>query len=163
LDSNTPLNTDPVYRDLTGQLYAGDQHRRIGQEIVLGIGGLRALKELGLSPTVYHMNEGHSAFLAVERIRILMTENQLSFEEAWEASRTNNIFTTHTSVPAGIDVFDAGLMYEYFNAYCREAGMSFDELMSLGRRNPYNTQEPFSMAITAIKASAYRNAVSRLN
>ncbi len=163
LDSNIPQNANPAHRDITGQLYAGDQHNRMCQEIALGIGGLRALKELGLNPTVYHMNEGHSAFLAVERIRVLMAENKLSFQEAWEASRTNNVFTTHTSVPAGIDVFDSGLIYEYFQAYCREAGIFFDDLLSLGRRNPQNSQEPFSMAILAIKTSAYRNAVSRLH
>src|SRR5262249_18386090 len=106
LDSNIAQNPDPFFRELTSQLYAGDQHKRICQEIALGIGGLRALKELGLSPTVFHMNEGHSAFLAVERIRVLMAESGLTFEEALEASRTNNVFTTHTSVPAGIDVFD---------------------------------------------------------
>ena len=108
LDSNIPQNADPFHRDITGQLYAGDHHKRICQEIVLGIGGLRVLKELGLQPTVFHMNEGHSAFLAIERIRLLMAEQQLSLEEALEASRTNNVFTTHTPVPAGIDLFDTG-------------------------------------------------------
>ncbi len=163
LDSNIPHNPDPFHRDITGQLYAGDYHKRICQEIVLGIGGLRVLKELGLHPTVYHMNEGHAAFQAVERIRLLMAEQQLSLEEALEASRTNNVFTTHTPVPAGIDLFDAGLMRQYFETYCQRAGIGFDELMALGRRNPQDDQEPFSMAIAAIKASAYRNAVSRLH
>ena len=116
-----------------------------------------------MQPTVFHMNEGHAAFQAVERIRLLMAEQQLSLEEALEASRTNNVFTTHTPVPAGIDLFDTGLMRQYFEPYCREAGIAFDELMSLGRRNPQDEQEPFSMAIAAIKASAYRNAVSRLH
>jgi len=163
MDSNIPNNADPFHRDITGQLYAGDHHKRICQEIVLGIGGLRVLKELGLKPTVYHMNEGHSAFQAVERIRLLMAEQQLSLEEAIEASRTNNVFTTHTPVPAGIDLFDTSLMRQYFEPYCREAGIAFDELMALGRRNPQDEQEPFSMAIAAIKASAFRNAVSRLH
>ena len=130
---------------------------------MLGIGGLRALKALGLRPTVYHMNEGHSAFLALERIRVLMETAQLSFEEAQEATRANNIFTTHTSVPAGIDLFDPGLMYEYFQDYCREARIRFEDLLALGRRNPADTQEPFSMAIAAFKTSAYRNAVSRMH
>ncbi|MGH9559663.1 MAG: alpha-glucan family phosphorylase, partial [Bryobacteraceae bacterium] len=163
LDSNIPRNAAPEHRGITDQLYGGDRHSRIRQEIVLGIGGLRVLKELGLQPTVYHMNEGHSAFLALDRIRVLMMEQQLSFEEALDASRTNNIFTTHTSVPAGIDLFDSGLMREYFEDYCREAGMAFHQLLSLGRRNPDDSQEPFSMAIAAFKASAYRNAVSRLH
>ena len=130
-----PQNADPSYRDITGQLYGGDLHKRIRQEIALGIGGLRALKELGIRPTVYHMNEGHSAFLALERIRVLMAEEHLSFEEAQIATRANNVFTTHTSVPAGIDLFDVGLMYEYFQDYCREAGIGFEDLLSLGRRD----------------------------
>ena len=97
------------------------------------------------------MNEGHSAFLALERIRPLMQEHGLSFEEALEASRSNNVFTTHTSVPAGIDLFDSGLMYEYFHEYCREIGIEFEHLMALGRRNPQEASERFSMAILAIR------------
>lgn len=163
LDTNVAQNERADHREITNQLYGGDRHTRIRQEIVLGIGGLRALKELGLQPTVYHMNEGHSAFLALERIRVLMTEERLSFDEALDASRTNNVFTTHTSVPAGIDLFDSGLMWEYFGDYCRECGISFDQWLSLGRRNPNDGQEPFSMAVAAVKMSAYRNAVSRLH
>jgi starch phosphorylase len=124
---------------------------------------LRALKALGLEPTVFHMNEGHSAFLALERIRVLMAEQQLSFEEALDAARTNNVFTTHTPVPAGIDLFDVGMMYEYFQDYCQDAGIAFDQLLALGRQTPADQQEPFSMAICAIKTSAFRNAVSRLH
>jgi glycogen phosphorylase len=163
LDSNIPQNANPEHREITSQLYGGDRHHRIRQEIALGIGGLRVLKELGLTPTAYHMNEGHSAFLALERIRLLMTEQQLSFDEALDAARTNNIFTTHTSVPAGIDLFDSGMMYAYFQDYCNELGIGFDQLLSLGRRESNDSQEPFSMAIAAFKTSAYRNAVSRLH
>ncbi len=163
LDSNIPQNPDPANRDITGQLYAGGHHKRIAQEIVLGIGGLRALRELDIQPSLYHMNEGHAAFLAIERIRVLMSEHGLSFDESLEAARTNNIFTTHTPVPAGIDLFDAGLMHEYFDSYCREGGLEFDQFLSLGRRVPQDVHEPFSMAIAAIKTSAYRNAVSRLH
>src|SRR6185437_365433 len=163
LDSNIPQNANPEHRDITSQLYGGDRHHRIRQEIVLGIGGLRALKELGFRPTVYHMNEGHSAFSALERIRLLMSEHHLSFDEALHAARTNNIFTTHTSVPAGIDLFDSGMMYTYFQDYCNDVGISFDRLLALGRREPGDSQEPFSMAIAAFKTSAYRNAVSRLH
>jgi len=162
LDSNITQNA-PEHRGITNQLYGGDRHTRIRQEIVLGIGGLRTLRKLGLSPTAYHMNEGHSAFLAFERIRLLMAEQQLSFEEALDASRTNNVFTTHTSVPAGIDLFDVGMMYEYFQDYCREAGIQVEQLLALGRWNPADAQEPFSMAIAAIRTSAYRNAVSRIH
>ena len=163
LDSNIPQNPNPVHRVITAQLYGGDLHNRMRQEIALGIGGLRVLEELGLRPTVYHMNEGHSAFLAIERIRRLMADQQMSFEEALDASRTNNVFTTHTSVPAGIDLFNSGIMYEYFQDYCRDSGISFDQLLSLGRSNPGDAQESFSMAIAAFKTSAYRNAVSRLH
>ncbi|HBY62599.1 MAG TPA: DUF3417 domain-containing protein [Solibacterales bacterium] len=163
LDTNIAENESPDYRDITDQLYGGDIHTRIRQEIVLGIGGIRALKAMGYQPTVFHMNEGHSAFLAVERIRWLMKEHNLSFEEAYDATRQNNVFTTHTSVPAGIDLFDPGLVYDYFHEYCREAGITFDQLLSLGRRSPHDVHERFSMAILAIKASSYRNAVSRLH
>jgi glycogen phosphorylase len=163
LDSNIPENPDPVDRDITGQLYGGDLHQRIRQEIVLGMGGVRALKALGLRPTVYHMNEGHSAFMALERIRVLIQEENLSFEEAQFATRSNNVFTTHTSVPAGIDLFDAGLMHEYFQDYCFEIGIRFEDLLALGRRNPNDSDEPFSMAVAAFKTSAYRNAVSMLH
>jgi starch phosphorylase len=163
LDSNIPQNVDPEHRDITGQLYAGGAHKRISQEIVLGIGGLRALKALGLNPTVYHMNEGHSAFLAIERIRVLMAEQGLTFEEALEASRVNNIFTTHTPVPAGIDLFDGGLVFEYFGEYCRQSGMAFEQLVGLGRHNPADSQERFSMAVCALRTSAACNAVSKLH
>ena len=163
LDTNIPENQRPEDREITDLLYGGDAHTRIRQEIVLGIGGLRALHALGLRPTVYHMNEGHSAFLAIERIRVLMSEQGLSFEEAAEASRYNNVFTTHTSVPAGIDLFDPSLMYEYFGEYCRKYGIDFEKMLALGRWDPNDPQQRFSMAISAIKTSAYRNAVSLLH
>jgi len=163
LDTNIPQNPDPAHRDITSQLYGGDLHNRIRQEIVLGIGGMRALKEVGLEPTVFHMNEGHSAFLAIERMRVLMAEAGLSFEEALEASRGNNVFTTHTSVPAGIDLFDVGLMDQYFGQYCRDAGIPFERLAMLGQHDPSDPHQPFSMAVAAFRTSAYRNAVSRLH
>ena len=163
LDTNIKQNTDPEYRDITDQLYSGEQVTRIQQEIVLGIGGLRALKALGLNPTVFHMNEGHSAFLAVERIRVLMQEEGLTFDQALEASRQNNVFTTHTSVPAGIDLFDASLLEEYFGAYCARWEIPFDKFLALGRHRRDDPHERFSMAVTAIRTSALRNAVSRLH
>jgi glycogen phosphorylase len=163
LDSNIPRNAAPEHREITNQLYGGDIHTRIRQEIVLGIGGLRALKELGLSPTVFHMNEGHSAFLAIERIRVLMADQGLSFEEALHASRANNVFTTHTSVPAGLDVFEAGVVSHYFEEYCRNAGIPLESFLALGRRASADSHEPFSMAVCAIETSSFRNAVSRLH
>lgn len=163
LDTNIPENDRQDHRDITDQLYGGDHHMRIRQEIVLGIGGLRALKALGYAPTVYHMNEGHSAFLALERIRDLMKSHRMSFEEALEAARTNNVFTTHTPVPAGIDLFDSGVLWEYFREYCADSGISAEQFFSLGRQNPHDPHERFSMAVIAMKTSAYRNAVSRLH
>ncbi len=163
MDTNIPQNTSAEHRDITDQLYGGDSHTRIRQEIVLGIGGLRALNAMGLKPSVFHMNEGHSAFMPLERTRLLMEEQKLSFTEAFETARASNIFTTHTSVPAGIDLFDGGLVFEYLNAYCDESGIKIDQLFALGRRNPADTSERFSMAILAMKASAYRNAVSVLH
>jgi starch phosphorylase len=163
LDTNIPDNHLQQHREITDQLYGGDNDKRIRQEIVLGIGGLRALKAVGLQPTVYHMNEGHSAFLALERIRLLMQEQKLNFEEALEACRVNNVFTTHTPVPAGIDIFDPGMMHFYFQEYCQNAGINFDQFMSLGRRDPNDGDERFSMAVFALKTSSYRNAVSRLH
>ena len=163
LDTNIPQNSLQEHRDITDQLYGGDIHKRIRQEIVLGIGGLRALKALGIKPTVHHMNEGHSAFLAIERVRVLMQEEGLSFEQALEVTRVSNVFTTHTSVPAGIDIFDAGLVYEYFRAYCEQAGFPFDKLLALGREHLQDSAGRFSMAVLALKTSAFRNAVSVLH
>jgi len=163
LDTNSPENARPEDRNITSQLYGGDNDTRIRQEIVLGIGGMRALEAMDFHPTVYHMNEGHSAFLAIERIRLFIEQQDLAFEEALEATRVNNVFTTHTPVPAGIDLFDPGLMYHYFNEFCRAANIDFESFMALGRKNPKDGGEHFSMAILALNASAYRNAVSRLH
>ncbi len=163
LDTNVAQNAAPEHRAITKQLYGGDLHTRIRQETILGIGGLRVLKELQLSPTVFHMNEGHSAFLSIERIRVLVTEQGLSFEEALHASRSSNVFTTHTSVPAGLDIFDPQMMREYFGVYCDRAGIPLEKFLALGRRAGTDQQEPFSMAISAMQTSAYRNAVSRLH
>ena len=163
LDTNVPENERAEDREITAQLYGGDNLTRIRQEIVLGIGGLRALDRLNLKPTVWHMNEGHSAFLAIERIRRFIKEYKLTFEEAYEACRSNSVFTTHTPVPAGIDLFDPGLLYEYFGEYCVESGIPFEKFLTLGRFRPENHHEPFSMAISAIQTSAFRNAVSSLH
>src|SRR5690242_10848467 len=163
LDTNIPQNHSSEHREITDQLYGGDIHKRVRQEIVLGIGGLRALKKLGVQPTVHHMNEGHSAFLAIERIRVLMSEHGLSFEQALEATRAGNVFTTHTSVPAGIDLFDSSLVYDYFQAYCREANFPFEKFLALGRKNLEDIGERFSMAVLALKTSSLRNAVSVLH
>ncbi|MBI2955693.1 MAG: alpha-glucan family phosphorylase [Acidobacteria bacterium] len=162
LDTNLPENP-PDLQDITDQLYGGDHETRIRQEVVLGIGGLRALEALGMRPTVCHMNEGHSAFLSLERIRVLMKEGQLGFHEALEVARAGNVFTTHTPVPAGFDVFSPELMDRYFGDYIRELGISRDEFLALGRANPGDAHEPFNMAALALHTAAFTNGVSRLH
>ena len=122
LDSNVKENS-PRMREVTHTLYGGDRDMRIRQEILLGVGGVRALKALGLSPTVYHMNEGHSAFLAVERIRMLMAGHGVSFAEAREHVFSSNVFTTHTPVPAGNEVFGTDLVRRYLNVFAQELGL----------------------------------------
>jgi len=163
LDTNIAENAIAEYRDITDQLYGGDTVTRIQQEIVLGVGGLRALKALNIEPTVFHMNEGHSAFLALERMRLLMLEHRLTWEEALEAARANNVFTTHTPVPAGIDMFDPGTIYQYFHAHCDRYGVPFERFLALGQGGTDEQGDRFSMAVLALKTSAYRNAVSRLH
>lgn len=164
LDTNIPQNVRPEDRDITDQLYGGDQDLRIKQEILLGIGGYRALKALGLDPAVCHMNEGHSAFLGLERIRQLMVKADLTFEQASEASASGSVFTTHTPVPAGHDRFPKHLMQHYFHDFAtRDLGLSFDTFMALGRENPFNQNEPFCMTVLAMRLSSYTNAVSALH
>jgi len=162
LDTNLPENP-PDLQDITDQLYGGDQENRIRQEIVLGIGGLRALRALGLDPVVCHMNEGHSAFLGLERIRVLVKEKGLSFAEALEATRAGGVFTTHTPVPAGFDVFPPELLDKYFGAWLREVGASRAELLSLGRPDGTDDKSGFNMAALALRTSAFANGVSELH
>ena len=162
LDTNLPENP-PDLQDITDQLYGGDQENRIRQEIVLGIGGLRALRALGLDPAVCHMNEGHSAFLGLERIRVLVKEQGLSFAEALEATRAGGVFTTHTPVPAGFDVFPPELLDKYFGGWLREVGASRAELLSLGRPDGTDDKTGFNMAALALRTSAFANGVSELH
>ena len=161
LDTNNVENRDED-RDITSYLYGGDRDMRLRQEIVLGIGGVRALSKLGYRPAVYHMNEGHSALALLERIRMLMEENHLSFAEARGAVYSSSIFTTHTPVPAGIDIFDRSLMSSYLGNYIRSLGLSMEDFLSLGTQDG-SPNEPFNMAIMAIKNSALTNGVSELH
>ncbi len=161
LDTNNVENREED-RDITSYLYGGDRDMRLRQEIVLGIGGVRALSKLGYRPAVYHMNEGHSALALLERIRMLMEENHLSFAEARGAVYASSIFTTHTPVPAGIDIFDRSLMSSYLGNYIRSLGLSMEAFLSLGTQDA-NPNEPFNMAIMAIKNSALTNGVSELH
>ncbi|MBI3978235.1 MAG: alpha-glucan family phosphorylase, partial [Chloroflexi bacterium] len=162
LDTNIPVNQPPD-RDVTDQLYGGDLEMRVKQEILLGIGGYRALAALGLEPAVCHMNEGHSAFLALERIRRLRQGHGLSFAEAREAAGAGLVFTSHTPVPAGHDFFPPDLMDRYFADYARDLGLPWREFLALGRRNPADDREPFCMTTLALRLAAYSNGVSRLH
>ncbi|MBN2433325.1 MAG: alpha-glucan family phosphorylase [Acidobacteria bacterium] len=162
LDANINENP-PEIRNLTSMLYGGDLEMRVRQEILLGIGGARAIQALGRTPAVYHMNEGHSAFAALERIRQIILQHGVSFAEAWEAVAASNVFTTHTPVPAGNDMFPQHLMERYFQGYAEELGIPFPQLMGLGRQNPDDSNEPFCMTVLALKLSNYTNAVSRLH
>jgi starch phosphorylase len=162
LDTNVPENPADL-QDTTDQLYGGDQENRIRQEIVLGIGGLRALRALGLDPVVCHMNEGHSAFLGLERIRVLMKEKRLPFAEALEATRAGGIFTTHTPVPAGFDVFPPALVDRYFGGWLREVGVTRAQLLALGRPDGADDSAGLNMAALALRTSAFANGVSELH
>ncbi|GAB4452348.1 MAG: glycosyltransferase family 1 protein [Armatimonadaceae bacterium] len=162
LDTNLPQNTE-ADRFIAGNLYGGDNETRIQQEVVLGIGGIHALEAMDLRPAVCHMNEGHSAFLALERVRRLIGEDGLTFADATEATAAGNVFTTHTPVPAGFDLFPADLVYKYFSAYAGEVGIRFDELMDRGRRNPGDPNEKFNMAVLAFRHARAINGVSRLH
>jgi starch phosphorylase len=162
LDTNTEANP-PEIRYTTARLYGGNLEVRIRQEIVLGIGGVRVLDRLGIKPNVYHMNEGHSAFSALERIRSLQEKESLSFDAARELVIATNVFTTHTPVPAGNDVFSTELMEQYFPDYAQTMGIAFKVLLAFGRENPWDDNEPFCMTVLALRLSAHANGVSRLH
>ncbi len=163
LDTNVSQNR-PDDRDITDQLYGGDQDLRIKQEILLGIGGYKALEVLGLEPLVYHMNEGHSAFLGLQRIRCMMRNQGFTFSEAREAASAGMVFTTHTPVPAGHDRFPPQLMQHYFIDFAtNKLGLPWNDFLALGRENPYDQNEPFCMTILAMRLAAYTNGVSKLH
>ncbi len=162
LDTNLAENS-PEDQDITDSLYGGEEEMRIKQEIVLGIGGLRALERLGLRPDICHMNEGHSAFMALERVRLLMQESGLSFKEAQEANRNSTVFTSHTPVPAGIDEFELGLIDRYIGNYYGALQISQEEFHRLGGIGRPHSNGKFNMAIFAIEMSSASNGVSKLH
>ena len=162
LDSNLPVNEEPD-REITSSLYGGDLDMRMRQEILLGVGGVRALRKLGISPTVCHMNEGHSAFLGLERIRGLLETEHLSYEEAKEAVVAGNVFTTHTPVPAGNDRFPPEMVAEYFHDYASSLGLSMETFLGLGRENPDDARESFCMTVLALRTACHANGVSELH
>ena len=162
LDTNITENS-PEDRTITATLYGGDKETRIRQEILLGVGGVRALAALGIEVAATHMNEGHSAFLALERIRVIMKEHGLSFREAVQAFIPTNVFTTHTPVPAGNERFGIDLVEKYFRSWLGGFGVDWIEFLALGRENPGDYNESFCMTVFALKLSAFANGVSRLH
>jgi starch phosphorylase len=162
LDSNLPTNS-PSDRGITAQLYGGDREMRLQQEIVLGIGGWRALQAVGHRPTVCHMNEGHAAFAVLERARQLQKEMSVTFWEALSATSAGNVFTTHTPVPAGFDSFSPDLIARYFSVHAEDLGISIGDLIGLGRAEPLDGNEPFNMAVLALRHCNSINGVSKLH
>ena len=162
LDCDVEGNS-PEDRELTSRLYGGDNRTRIRQELVAGVGGVRALRALGIYPGVYHLNEGHSAFATLEAIRERMKQDGLSFDDALRDVAQHTVFTTHTPVPAGHDRFDAGLIEEHLGPLRDELGISLEQLMGLGRVEPKNEHETFCMTVLGLKLSRRANAVSSLH
>ena len=162
LDCDVEGNS-PEDRSLTSRLYGGDERTRIRQELVLGVGGVRALKALGIHPGAYHLNEGHSAFAPLEAIRERMEEDGLAFDDALREIAQHSAFTTHTPVPAGHDRFDAELVEEHLGPLRDSLGISFDQFMALGRVEPQNPTESVCMTVLGLKLSRRANAVSSLH
>ncbi|GJD21975.1 probable glycogen phosphorylase [Rivularia sp. IAM M-261] len=162
LDTNIEPN-NPYDHNITDQLYGGDIDMRIHQEIMLGIGGVRMLKALGYNVTSYHMNEGHAAFSALERIRMYIQEQGLNYSTARQVVISSNIFTTHTPVPAGIDLFSPDKMLYYLGYYADIFGMNKEQFLGLGRENTGDLSAPFSMAVLALKMATFSNGVAQLH
>jgi starch phosphorylase len=163
LDTNDFANT-AAHRGITSELYGGDSEMRLKQEIVLGIGGWRLLRALGLTPEVCHLNEGHAAFAVLERARSYMEDHKKPFDLAMTITRAGNLFTTHTAVSAGFDRYDPNLIRTYLNHYAvDELAISVDDLLAMGRQNPEDNSEPFNMAYLALRGSGQINGVSKLH
>jgi starch phosphorylase len=165
LDSNDAFNA-PADRGLTSTLYGGNSEVRLLQEIILGVGGWRLVDALGLEIDVCHLNEGHAAFVVIERARHFMQQHGTTFREALWATRAGNVFTTHTAVPAGFDTFQPGEIEKYrtyFDEYVRDLGLSWSDVLALGRQNPGNPSEPFNMAWLAVRGCSWANGVSQLH
>jgi starch phosphorylase len=163
LDTNDFANT-AAHRGITSELYGGDAEMRLKQEIVLGIGGWRLLRAIGLQPDVCHLNEGHAAFATLERARSYMEEHKKPFDLAITVTRAGNVFTTHTAVSAGFDRFDPKLIRTYLSHYAvDELAISVDDLLAMGRQNPEDNSEPFNMAYLAVRGSGQINGVSKLH
>ena len=162
LDSNDAANF-PAHRGITSELYGGGPELRLKQELVLGLGGWRLLRALGLRPEVCHLNEGHAAFAVLERARNFMEETGQAFDVALAVTRAGNLFTTHTAVAAGFDRFCPALIEQYLGGYARTLGLTLHDLLALGRQNPDDSSESFNMAYLGIRGSGAVNGVSRLH
>ena len=162
LDSALPEN-DPTAQRITSELYGGGSEERLAQELLLGIGGMRALRALGIRPQTCHLNEGHAVFSSLERIRELMESEGLSFFEARQATGAGTLFTTHTPVSAGFDLFPETLIESYLGDYLGEMGLTTDDFMRMGRVKGDDPDEEFNVAILALRQAPRRNAVSRLH
>ena len=162
LDTNIPENSQQD-RMITANLYGGDIEMRICQEIMLGIGGLRAMASMNIVPVVCHMNEGHAAFMALERIRCLKIDSDMTFDQATEATKAGNVFTMHTPVKAGNDEFPTELVEKYFADYYPKLGIDKEQFLALGRIVPKDEKESFKMPVLAMRLSSYRNGVSKLH
>jgi starch phosphorylase len=162
LDADIPENS-PRFRNVTARLYGGDLEMRIRQEVLLAMGGCRALKALGIEPAVYHLNEGHAAFVTLERMRYFVEEEGLSLEEAKEIVTSQGVLTIHTPVPAGNDVFDRELVEKYCGTLVRRLGMDFETFLDLGRKRPGDASEGFCMTVLGLRLTSKTNGVSRLH
>ncbi len=162
LDSDIDDNIEE-YKDITTTLYGGDQERRVQQEMVLGMGGVSLLNNLGYNPNVYHMNEGHSAFLTLELMKNIIKEKELSFQIARDIVTSKTVFTTHTPVPAGNDIFPIELILKYFDKYWTKLGISKEEFLSLGMKPDDEQKNTFNMGILALKIAGRKNGVSKLH
>ena len=162
LDTDTPLNSE-YDRQISAQLYGGDWENRLKQEYLLGIGGIQLLNALGIKKQVYHCNEGHAALLNVQRLADLVENQKLNFSQALEVVRASGLYTVHTPVPAGHDQFEEGLFAKYMSAFPGKLGISWDEFMDIGRENPGNKSEKFSMSVFACNSCQEVNGVSWLH
>ena len=162
LDTDIPENKEE-YRGITLKLYGGDQEMRIRQEMVLGIGGVKVLQELGINPKVYHMNEGHSSFLVLEAIKQTIKQKQVSFDIAKDIVTAKTVFTTHTPVPAGNDIFPIELVEKYFDGYWKDLGITKEQFLELGMKPRDESKNSFNMGILALKIAGKKNGVSKLH
>jgi starch phosphorylase len=163
LDTNVKENKSEQMKSITNALYGGDRETRIQQEVVLGIGGMRALETIGWHPEVVHINEGHAAFALLERIKMLMKKYGLDYKTAKNLNNATAVFTTHTPVPAGNEAFDIAKIDAYLNSYYREFGLNKESFCELGQFAGYNSSESFSMTILGLRMTSYRNGVSKLH